>query len=204
MPYLPNHKWEVFARESVELELAGDKQATAKAYERAGYLPNPHNARRLRNRPLIKERRQELFREAIDYRGITATKLAIRLDRVGSSNIADYFESDGRTLRNITTLPRELSAAIESIEFIADGEDESGKPCFVPKLKLRDANAANTTLLKHMGGLPEPEVTRPTQTNNILNVLSIDDQQVFLGLIEALSGREGAAGGADQGESGQG
>lgn len=203
MGYLPNHKWEVFCRESVELELAGDKHATAKAYERAGYLPNPHNARRLRNRPLIKARREELFREACEYRTITATKLAIRLDRVGRANIADFFEDDGRTLKNISTLPRELTAAIESIEFIADGEDDSGRPRFVPKLKLRDATAANTTLLKHMGGLPEPARDVP-QTNNILNVLSIDDQQVFLGLIEAVTRGEGSSGHQDQGEPGAG
>jgi hypothetical protein len=204
MPYLPNHKWELFCRESVELELAGDKQATAKAYERAGYLPNPHNARRLRNRPAIKARRQELFREACEYRGITATKLAIRLDRVGAANIADFFESDGRTLKNITLLPRELTSAIDSIEFVQDGADESGAPRFVPKLKLRDANAANTTLLKHLGGLPDPEPPRPPTTNNILNVLSVDDQQVILGIIEALSGGASGAGGAASLESREG
>jgi hypothetical protein len=39
--YPPNHKWELFARKVVDLELAGDKKATAKPYELAGYLPNP-------------------------------------------------------------------------------------------------------------------------------------------------------------------
>lgn len=195
MGYLPNHKWELFCRESVELELAGDKGATAKAYERAGYLPSPHNARRLRNRPLIRARREELFREACEYRNITATKLAIRLDRVGAANIADFLEDDGRTLKNLKTMPRELTAAIESIEFVQDGEDESGQPRFVPKLKLRDANAANTTLLKHIGGLPDPTPPPQSTTFNFLNGFSTDDQQVLLGLLQAVEGGQEAAGG---------
>jgi terminase small subunit-like protein len=203
MAYLPNHKWELFSRRCVELELAGDKQAAAKAYEEAGYLPNPHNARRLRNHPAVKARRQELFREACEYRSITAAGIVNRIDRVGRANIADLFEDDGRTLKSLKALPREISDAIESIEWVEDGTDESGKTRYRPKLKLFDKNAANFTLLKHFGGLPDPTPPAP-KTNNILNVLSIDDQQVLLGLIEAFGGGAQAARGGDPVEPGDG
>lgn len=203
MSYLPNHKWELFSRELVELQLAGDKQARAKAYERAGYLPNPHNARRLANRAVIKARVSELFQEACEYRNITAAKLVVRIDRVGRANLADLFEDDGRTLKNIKALPRELSEALESVEFVEDGTDESGKIRLRPKVKLFDKNAANFTLLKHFGGLPDP-APPPQSGNNIFNVLSIDDQQILLGMLEAVGRGQGGADGALEGQSGEG
>lgn len=188
MSYLPNHKWELFTRELVELTLSGDQKARAKAYERAGYLPNPHNARRLANRAVIKARFQELFQEACEYRDITAAKLVVRIDRVGRANLADLFEADGRTLRNIKALPRELAEALESIEFIEDGVDDKGKVRYLPKVKLFDKNAANFTLLKHFGGLPEPPPPPASGFSGFFNVLSLDDQQVLLGVLEALRG----------------
>ncbi len=195
MAYLPNHKWELFARSLVELQLEGDPKARAKAYERAGYLPNPHNARRLANRALIKARVSELFREACEYRDITAIKIVNRIDRVGRANLADLFERDGRTLKNIKDMPREISDAIESIDWVEDGVDESGKPRYRAKVKLFDKNAANFTLLKHFGGLPDP-APPAQQPSNIFNVLSVDDQQVVLEFIEALARGQGSAGGA--------
>lgn len=204
MPYLPNHKWELFSRELVELQLAGDPKARAKAYERAGYLPNPHNARRLANRAVVKARTAELFREACEYRDITAAKLVIRIDRVGRANVADLFEDDGRTLKNVKQLSRELSEAIESLEFVEDGVDESGKIRLRPKVKLFDKNAANFTLLKHFGGLPEPPPPPNTGAQNIFNVLSIDDQQVLLGMLEAIGRGQGGADRSPEIESGNG
>lgn len=203
MSYLPNHKWELFSRELVELQLAGDAKARAKAYERAGYLPNPHNARRLANRAVIKARVSELFQEACEYRDITAAKLVVRIDRVGRANLADLFEDDGRTLKNIKALPRELSEALESVEFVEDGTDESGKIRLRPKVKLFDKNAANFTLLKHFGGLPDS--APPAQGgNNIFNVLSIDDQQILLGMLEAVGRGQDGADGAPEGQSREG
>lgn len=193
MSYLPNHKWELFTRELVELTLAGDQKARAKAYERAGYLPNPHNARRLANRAPVKARFNELFQEACEYRNITAAKLVVRIDRVGRANLADLFEDDGRTLKNIKTLPRELSEALESIEWIEDGADESGKPRYLPKVKLLDKNAANFTLLKHFGGLPEPAPPPASGLSGLFNALSVDDQQILLGVLEAIGRGQGGA-----------
>jgi hypothetical protein len=198
MPYLPNHKWEMFCRESVELTLAGDPKARIKAFERAGMgvagsKSNASNARRLGNRPLIKARFSELFREACEYRDITAAKLVVRIDRVGRANFADFFEDDGVTLKNIKKLPRELTDAIESIKFVDDGTDESGERRLRAELKLFDKNAANFTMLKHYGGLPDPNPAPSGGVNNFFNVLSVDDQQVLLGMLEAVAGGQGGA-----------
>lgn len=202
MSYLPNQKWELACREAVDLALAGDEKARVKAFERvgmgvAGSKSNASNARRFFNRPLIKARYQELFREACEYRNITPARLIVRIDRVGRANLADFFEDDGTTLKNIKQLPREITDALESIEWMNDGEDESGEVRYRPKIKLRDANAANFTMLKHYGGLPDP-APPPAQANNILNVLSVDDQGVLLEVLEAL-GR--GPGGADRANS---
>ena len=171
MGALPQIKYEKFVQEFVELSLAGQKKPAAEAYTRAGFLPGPANARRLANTKAVKARIRERFKEALEYADVRAARLAVQIDRIGRANIADLFEADGKTLRNITTLPKELSAAIASVEF-----DEEGRP----KIKLHDKLAALSTLLKHVGGLPEPE----RRDVNIFNMLSIDDQRALAEVLE--------------------
>jgi len=180
---LAQAKHEIFARELVELMLLGDERARAKAYERAGYPPGTSmedNARKLANKRDVKERVQQLFIEAVRYRDIRPAQIVIRIDRVGKANIADFYEDDGKTLKNIKSLPRELTDAIEAVKYNGDGN---------PELKLADKNAANFTLLKHFGGLPEPEA--PRTTVNVFNALSIEDQSALADLIEAIPRRPG-------------
>lgn len=202
MPYLANQKWELACSEAVNLTLAGEPKARLKAYENAGLgvkgsRSNASNARRFFNRPIIKARFHEVFHVACAYREITAARLVVRIDRVGGVNIADFYEADGRTVKNIKTLPRELTDAVESIEYVADGKDDSGQTRYLAKVKLFDKNAANFTLLKHFGGLPEP-APAPVAANNIFNVLSTDDQAILLEMLEALGRGQGAADQADQ------
>jgi hypothetical protein len=82
-------------------------------------------------------------------------------------------------LKPITDLPRELTAAIQEVEF-----DNEGR---VAKLKLHDKNQANFTLLKYLGGLPEA----PAAQNNVsvFNLLSIEDQRILADTLEAIGGR---------------
>ena len=68
--------------------------------------------------------------------------------------------------------------AIEAVKYNGDGN---------PELKLADKNAANFTLLKHFGGLPEPEA--PRTTVNLFNALSIEDQSALADLLEAIHGK---------------
>jgi hypothetical protein len=197
MSYLFNQKKERFCQAYVDALHDGpieaivsksrsrsfERDCRLKAYEMAGYFPGSSmesNARRLANSAEVKDRIAELFRDACQYRGITAIKVANRVDNVGAVNIADFYEEDGKTLKNIKTLPRNMTDAIESIEWTEDGVDADGNQKYRAKLKLFDKNAANFTLLKHFNGLPDLTPPAPSTTNNFLNVLSLDDQRVLL------------------------
>lgn len=169
MPALANPKYEKFASELAELK------PPLEAFVNAGFAPHPGNATRLAKRPEIRARKLELLNEAAEFADIRRVRVLIELDRPGRANLADFFEADGKTLKNIKELPRELTAALASIEW-----DDLGRP----KIKLHDRNTANITLLKHLGGLPEPE-RAPV---NIFNVLSIEDQQLIADALEALPG----------------
>jgi Terminase small subunit len=221
MSYLFNQKKERFCQAYVDALHDGpveaivsksrsrsfERECRLKAYEIAGYFPGSSmesNARRLANSAEVKDRIAELFRDACQYRGITAIKVANRVDNVGAVNIADFYEEDGKTLRNIKTLPREMTDAIESIEWIEDGVDAGGDPKYRAKLKLFDKNAANFTLLKHFNGLPDLTPQAPSTTNNILNILSLDDQRVLLDFIQAAERGPGVSGGDDRGQSDEG
>jgi hypothetical protein len=189
MSALRNPQWELFSRELVELELAGDKSARLKAYEKV-YGPGSSaidNARRLANRAEIKQRTRQLFAEALEYRDVRVASVVTRIDRVGRANLADFFEptldNDGNRipgsyrLKDITALPRELSEALHSIEW-----DDLGRP----KVKLHDKNQANFTLLKHFGGLPEDAADQRTLNLNIFAGLSVDDQRALAEALEAI------------------
>lgn len=194
MAALKDPQYEKFASELAELK------SPTEAYKLAGYVPHRGNANRLARRPEIRARVADLLEEAAEYADIRRTRVLVEIDRVGRANLADFFErvvvgkdDDGRDkyeirLRDITTMPRQLTAAISGVEW-----DEAGRP----KLKLHDKNQANFTLLKYLGGLPEPE----RNDVNIFNLLSVEDQRVLVSALEALSRGAPAAGGAIEGRS---
>lgn len=194
MPALKDPQYEKFASELAELK------APIEAYKLAGYAPHRGNATRLARRPEVQARVNELLEEAAEFADIRRVRVLVEIDRVGRANLVDFFErvvtgqdDKGRDkheirMRDITTLPRHLTAAIAAIEF-----DDLGRP----KLKLHDKNAANFTLLKHLGGLPEPE----RNDVNIFNLLSVEDQRVVVQALEALSGGQGAVGGGTESQS---
>jgi phage terminase small subunit len=201
MPALENVRHEAFA-----LEIA-EGRTLLEAHKAAGYVPEPGNAKRLRKRPEVRDRIAELRREAAEFANVRRVRVVLEVDRVGRANIRDFYEpvcgADGKPerdehgqltgrfkLRSILDLPRELSAAIQEVEF-----DDKGQPA---KLKLHDKNQANFTLLKYLGGLPEAPAA---QTHvSIFNQLSIEDQRVLADALEALPGGAGDAGGEAPGE----
>jgi hypothetical protein len=74
-------------------------------------------------------------------------------------------------------LPARLAEAIAEIEYHDDGR--------LKRIKLHDKAQANFALMKHFGGLVEPE--RRGGDVNIWNVLSVEDQRVLADLVEALA-----------------
>jgi len=171
MGALARLSWEKFAQEFVELSLAGEKSPALEAYKRAGYPPAPANARRLSNRKEVRARIRERFKEALEYADVRAARIVVEIDRVGRANSQDYYDQEGKLIP-IAALPRDLAAAIAYTSF-----DAEGKPL---QYHLYDKNQANFTLLKHLGGLPEPE----RRDVNIFNMLSIDDQRALAEVLE--------------------
>jgi hypothetical protein len=179
-------QWRKFAEELAEL------RPTLEAYKNAGYVPHRGNAARLARQAEVQAYKEELMDEAAEFAGIRRASVVLRVDRVGRANLADFYEPDGVTLKNIKDLPRELAEAIAGIEWQIVGQDSEGNPIRAPHIKVHDKNQANFVLLKLFGGLPDPEP--PRSQTNILNVLSVDDQVALAGLLEALSGGEAPAG----------
>lgn len=186
MPALQHVPYEVFS-----LAIA-ENQTLLEAHKAAGYVPDAGNAKRIRKRPEVRARIDELRREAAEFANVRRVRVVLEVDRVGRANIADFYEPEidettgvatGRLqLRCILDLPRELAAAIQEIEMGADGQPI--------KLKLHDKNQANFTLLKYLGGLPEA----PVQNNvSIFNQLSIEDQRALADALQALPGGSGDA-----------
>lgn len=198
MGALENVKHEAFALEVAE------GRTLLEAHKGAGYVPDPGNAKRLRKRPEVRARIAELRQEAAEFANVRRVRVVLEVDRVGRANIRDFYEAEideesgkptGRArLKSILDLPRELSAAIQEVEF-----DDKGQPS---KLKLHDKNQANFTLLKYLGGLPEAPAA---QSNvSIFNLLAIEDQRHLADAIEALPGGQADTGRAAAGERPEG
>jgi hypothetical protein len=146
----------------------------------AGYSADRGNAARMAKYPYIKRRVAELVKLDTEFAGVTRVKTVVQIDRVARANVADFYElvelpGGGQVLKlkNILDLPREVTDAIKAIKQREDGTVE---------LELWDKNAANFTLLKYLGGLPDD---RPNQTQiNILGDLSLDDQLALAAALE--------------------
>ena len=171
---LTNRQHEKFAQGLAELLTLED------AYRGAGYMPDRGNATRLAARPDVKARVDQLMRETAEFANVRRERVVIELDRIARSNIMDFIDvkagEDGKiviSLKDLSKLPREATAAIQSIE-------PNGKTGGY-KIKLHDRNAANTTLLRYLGGLPEAP-TSPALS--IFNVLSADDQRALADALE--------------------
>lgn len=203
MPALANAQHEVFARELVELLLEyapqgreGQAKARLEAQKRAGFSENPANARRLCNRADVKARVTQLYNEALEYRDVRIAVVVNRIDRIARANVVDFFQVDPITkrlvLKDLTTLPRELTDALASIEW-----DEAGNP----KLKLWAKDQANFTLLKHLGPpAPVPPPPANATFNMLFAGLSVDDQRTLAEALETIAGRPEGSRIGDSGE----
>ena len=149
MPKLKSRKREMFAVEVAAMT------PLATAYTLAGYTDLPwarYNASKLAHVPEVAARIDELMTEFSDRSGIRAEYLQRRLLPLVEADAADFYEAtdDGtgrkvHRLRPLADLPRQLRAAIKSIEI----DPETGT---LTKVILHDKIAAGTTLLRSVGG----------------------------------------------------
>ena len=189
MARLRNPRHEIFAT-----EYAGGKNCQ-NAYRLAGFKPHRGNSRRLLRDPLVQARIAEISERAFELAELSLTRLLIEAGRIALANHAEFYGPDGFTLRNIKELPHTLQSAFAGIKFTADGR---------PQLEVHDKNAALFTLIKHYGGLPEPDPGERTVNFNFFDQLSLDDQQALADALQALPGRSEEAVSAPAGERREG
>lgn len=145
MSVLRNRRKERFA-----VEWAGGK-TPIEAMVAAGYKSAPANARKLANCPEIKARRSELFRQHAEFLSADIARVVIEQTRIAYSNMADFWErtaEGGWKLKDLTTLPREVMAAIREVKIGKDGE---------PTVKLHDKVAALALLQRTLEPRPRAD-----------------------------------------------
>ena len=173
---LRNRQHEKFCLEMASLRTQAD------AYAAAGYAPDAANAAKLGRRPEVKARIRELQDEAVAFSNVRRERIVVELDRIGSANILDFYETvkvRGKSverLRPISAWPRNLAAVVQSVEVNpATGE--------VLRIKFHDKLGALTTLLKYLGGLTEA----PAAPNfNIFDGLTADEQRAFADIVDTV------------------
>lgn len=164
MPILSDRRYEDFAQ-----RLANGEDRT-EAYKSAGFDGQRANARRASNYPQVKARVAELGARACELADITRASTLVEVDRVARANITDFFEAvevrKGKQveieyrLRDLTKLPRALTAAISAIEWNRDG---------MPKIVLHPKVSALDKLGRNLG-LWQGDVQA-----NLLGVVTLDD-----------------------------
>src|SRR5215470_561057 len=172
---LRNLKWERFAREYASGE------SLACAYVRAGFADTPNarfNASRLRNKPAVRARIDELMWQFAEASAIKVEYLQHQLLPLLRANGQDLFDSVGK-LRPIGELQRDCSAAIKSIKF----DKKTGT---VSEIVLVDKIAAANTLLRSVGGLIDKV--------EVSEVENMTQDQLFINGLEAMAQLLGAMG----------
>lgn len=129
-----------------------DLNATQAAI-RAGYSEDTAGA--IGHENLNKPEIADALQEALDLRAertrITADRVLVEVAKLGFANIKDIFTATGQ-LKNLSTLPDEVAAAIQSVEVVTrrsqGGEDHEVE--YVHKIKMADKKSSLELLGKHL------------------------------------------------------
>jgi phage terminase small subunit len=144
---LMNRKHEIFAR-----ELAAGEGLEA-SYLTAGYKPGRSarfNASRLRNRPDVRQRVEELLQQFAEHTAVRLEYLQRAILPALQTNAQDLFEPGTDKLKSITSLPREVAASIKSVKF----DRGTGR---IKEITLTDKIAVAGLLMKSIGAIQDNE-----------------------------------------------
>lgn len=122
------------------------------AFERAGYVTDGKepraNARRLRADPRIRRYLSEIEADAQDIAGVRLARMLIEQASLALSNARNYYERDPVTnklrMRDLTSLPTEMTAAISRLRFNDEGNLE--------EIFFHDKAGPIRDVIKHLGG----------------------------------------------------
>jgi phage terminase small subunit len=133
-------------------EYTVDLNATQAAI-RAGYSED--TAQVIGSENLSKPLVSEAIQVALDLRAertrITADRVLVEVAKLGFSNIKDIFTESGQ-LKNLSSIPDELAAAIQSVEVVTRkvSGSEANEVEYVHKIKMADKKASLELLGKHL------------------------------------------------------
>jgi len=126
------------------------------AYKDAGYSSKSKNSlevcsTQLLSNPKIKARLDYKRGQLAKKADITAERVIAELARIGFANLQDFLDT-GNAVQDLTKLPRELTAAVESVQtdIRHDGGKSEGYTEKV-KFKLHSKVAALDKLAQHLG-----------------------------------------------------
>ena len=147
MPSRLTAKQQAFVNEYI-VDLNGTQAAI-----RAGYSEDTAGA--IGSENLQKPDIAEAIQVALDLRAertrITADRVLVEVAKLGFSNVKDLF-TEGGQLKNLSTLPDEVAAAIQSVEVVTKrvegGEDHEVE--YVHKIKMADKKSSLELLGKHL------------------------------------------------------
>jgi phage terminase small subunit len=156
-------KQEAFVR-----EYAIDWNATQAAI-RAGYKPHAAEVQgsKMLSIPKIQAALSSVNQQIAKKHELTTDRMVIEYKSLAYSNITDFLEDDGTiALGKLKSLPKELTAAIESVTVI-DGFDKKGKPTRQAKIKLYSKTAALEAIGRHLGWFQKDNEQKPATVVNL-------------------------------------
>ena len=108
---------------------------------------------RLLTKVEIQERLSELRAELQERLKCSAEDVLSELIKIGFSNIQDFLGADGKSFKNLNEMDKNLTAAVESIQYETKTTTigESINVTETVKLKLHDKIAGLTNLGRHFG-----------------------------------------------------
>lgn len=124
------------------------------------------NASRLRNKPPVKARIDELLEEFSEAGALKVQYLQAQLLPLLRTNMQDLF--DDNQLKSIADLPREVASAIKTIKF----DKQTGK---VVEVSLTDKNQAANTLFRSIGAIAPDGESNANMSLTLINGLTLAD-----------------------------
>jgi len=160
-------------------EFVKDRNATQAAI-RAGYSPKTANeqATRLLAKVSVKSEVTKLSKQVAKRNNLTSDRLVREYKSLAYSNITNYLDENGNiALHQLKTLPKHLSAAIESVQTSTTTNPKTGEVTVHVKIKLYSKTTALEAIAKHLGWFEKDNLQQPASVINIQPPVIINIQR---------------------------
>lgn len=161
-----------------------DKNATAAA-KRAEYSEKTaySQGQRLLKKVEVQQRIASLLEAATKRAELTLDAVVAEYRKVAFSNVADLYDNEGH-LQEIHKLPRDVAAAISSVEVDVKNSLDGGESSIV-KIKKHDKIRALEALGKHLGMFPN-RVELTGKEGGAIEITDVSNRELALKLALAL------------------